>query len=392
MAFSGTMRGSPLRRSLGERGARAAGGAQHRVIQPEGGTVVRPETDTLICTAPDGEEQTEAAGDDQTEAEGEGQPSSYEGPPEELERQEQAGVALARAKLDRAVGRWSNVAGMPPIASIKRPYRPIDFGGKPGRREVSSLSDEPGHGAALLRPRLAASKSAAALPAEPGRWRPPPVEAAGAAEAERMVNAAGSGAAGGRQYRPKYAARVQLGTGARWWPGEEPSNRSDAAAVTYRLERALEAQGGIDRDFRAALASHNAAFEAVTRQVGVHCAERGELLARLQVRQSRPACASASALILKPAAECHHQLHSSAGHSHRDGRGATIIGSPYQHLPYTTPGLLHPVDRGDGEARRGLTARAVRGAAGGVRDGERAPPRRAACREGEACGDRFTIA
>ena len=90
--------------------------------------------------------------------------------------------------------------------------------------------------------------------------------------------------------------------------------------------------------------------------------------------------------------QCYHELHSSAGHSHRDGRGATIIGSPYQHLPYTTPGLLHPVDRGDGEARRGLTARAVRGAAGGVRDGERAPPRRAACREGEACGDRFTIA
>ena len=99
-----------------------------------------------------------------------------------------------------------------------------------------------------------------------------------------MVNAAGTGAAGGRQYRPKYAARVQLGTGARWWPGEEPSNRSDAAAVTRRLERALETHGG---DFRAAIASHNAAFEAVTRQVGVHCAERGELLAQLQVRQSR---------------------------------------------------------------------------------------------------------
>ena len=148
MAFSGTMRGSPLRRSLGER---AAGGAQHRAIQPEGGTVVRPETDTLIRTAPDGEEQTEAAGDDQTEAEGEGQPSSYEGPPEELERQEQAGVALARAKLDRAVGRWSNVAGMPPIASIKRPYRPIDFGGKPGRRPPSR---KPGRISVLPRPRF----------------------------------------------------------------------------------------------------------------------------------------------------------------------------------------------------------------------------------------------
>lgn len=107
--------------------------------------MVRPESDTLDHTAP-----TEG---EQTEAEREEQISSYEGAPEELERQEQAGVALARAKLDRAVGRWTNVAGMPPIASVKRPYRPIDFGGKPSRREVSSLSDEPGHGASLLRPR-----------------------------------------------------------------------------------------------------------------------------------------------------------------------------------------------------------------------------------------------
>ena len=104
----------------------------------------------------------------------------------------------------------------------------------------------------------------------------------GQVEAEKMVDAAGSDAAGGRQYRPTYGARVQVGTGARWWPGQEPSNRSDAAAVTYRLDRALEGRGG---DFRAAIASHNAAFEAVTRQVGVHCAERGELLARLQVKE-----------------------------------------------------------------------------------------------------------
>ena len=95
-----------------------------------------------------------------------------------------------------------------------------------------------------------------------------------------MVDAASSDAAGGRQYRPTYRARVHVGTGALWWPGQEPSNRSDAAAVTYRLDKALEGRGG----FRAAIASHNAAFEAVTRQVGVHCAERGELLARLQVR------------------------------------------------------------------------------------------------------------
>ena len=102
----------------------------------------------------------------------------------------------------------------------------------------------------------------------------------GQVEAEKLVDAAGSDA--GRQYRPTYGARVQVGTGARWWPGQEPSNRSDAAAVAYRLDRALEGRAG---DFRASIASHNAAFEAVTRQVGVHCAERGELLARLQVKE-----------------------------------------------------------------------------------------------------------
>merc|ERR1740130_385957 len=228
------MRGSPLRRTLGGSQSGTTRRPEHRAIRPEGDTVVRPESDTLSHTAPVEEEQAEAEREEHS--------SSYEGASEELERQEQAGVALARAKLDRAVGRWSNVAGMPPIASVKRPYRPIDFGGKqgmPGRREVSSLSDEPGRSASLLKPRLAASKSAAVLPAEAGRWRPAPVEAV-AVEAEEMVDAAATDAAGGRQYRPTYGARVQVGTGARWWPGQEPSNRSDAAAVTYRLDRALE--------------------------------------------------------------------------------------------------------------------------------------------------------
>lgn len=146
MAFSGTMRGSPLRRSLGGPQSGTTRRPEHRAIRPEAGTVIRPEEgDTFSHTAPAEEEQTEA--------EREEQGSSYEGAPEELERQEQAGVALARAKLDRAVGRWSNVAGMPPIASVKRPYRPIDFGGTQGRREVSSFSDEPGRSASLLKPR-----------------------------------------------------------------------------------------------------------------------------------------------------------------------------------------------------------------------------------------------
>jgi len=148
MAFSGTMRGSPLRRTLGGSQSGTTRRPEHRAIRPEGDTVVRPESDTLSHTAPVEEEQAEAEREEHS--------SSYEGASEELERQEQAGVALARAKLDRAVGRWSNVAGMPPIASVKRPYRPIDFGGKqgmPGRREVSSLSDEPGRSASLLKPR-----------------------------------------------------------------------------------------------------------------------------------------------------------------------------------------------------------------------------------------------
>ena len=145
MAFSGTMRGSPLRRSLGGPQSGTTRRPEHRAIRPEASTVARPESDTFSHTTPAEEEQMEA--------EREEQGSSYEGAPEELERQEQAGVALARAKLDRAVGRWSNVAGMPPIASVKRPYRPIDFGGTQGRREVSSLSDEPGRSASILKPR-----------------------------------------------------------------------------------------------------------------------------------------------------------------------------------------------------------------------------------------------
>ena len=42
-----------------------------------------------------------------------------------------------------------------------------------------------------------------------------------------------------------------------------------------------------NHDFRSEMAAHNAAFEQVTQQVGVHCSERGELLRRLMAFYTR---------------------------------------------------------------------------------------------------------
>ena len=167
---------------------------------------------------------------------------------------------------------------MPPIASLRKQYKPLDFLSQKGRSEVSSLSDTPGHGAMFIKPatkskkladRVVTSQSSPQLPGgakvgAKGAVARPAVEAT-------RIDATESGAPGGeqdRQYR-----RVP------WWPGQAPSNRSEAASVTYKLDKALASQ---KNDFRAAMVAHNAAFEEVTKQVGVHCAERGELCSRLQ--------------------------------------------------------------------------------------------------------------
>ena len=197
--------------------------------------------------------------------------------------QEEAALRAAREKFDSAVGRWVDVEGMPPIASLRKQYKPLDFLSQKGRSEVSSLSDMPGHGAMFIKPatkskkladRVVTSQSAPQLPrgakvGAKGAVARPAVEAT-------RIDATESGAPGGerdRQYR-----RVP------WWPGQAPSNRSEASSVTYKLDKALAAQ---KNDFRAAMVAHNAAFEEVTKQVGVHCAERGELCSRLQAFYTR---------------------------------------------------------------------------------------------------------
>ena len=58
-----------------------------------------------------------------------------------------------------------------------------------------------------------------------------------------------------------------------------PSNRSEAVLLKRGFDQLLSAHPG---DWNAQLAAHDSAFVELTRQVGVHCAERGELLERLR--------------------------------------------------------------------------------------------------------------
>ena len=71
---------------------------------------------------------------------------------------------------------------------------------------------------------------------------------------------------------------------ARWWPKQGPSNRSEAAQLSYKLDQLLaEAK----QDFRLQFLVHNAVFSEVIKQVAVHCGERGELLNQLSAFYTR---------------------------------------------------------------------------------------------------------
>ena len=69
-----------------------------------------------------------------------------------------------------------------------------------------------------------------------------------------------------------------------------PSNRSEAALLSLNLSNHLAIEGGLT--FREEFEAYNLTFREVTRQVAVHCSERGELLERLlafyTVRQNTP--------------------------------------------------------------------------------------------------------
>lgn len=187
---------------------------------------------------------------------------------------------------------WPSWLDLPPelahLASARRPYRHKDYLNHK-RKEVSAYSDAKGHGlptspkayalspsaSAPILTAVASSSSSGALPSIASRLRSaaidPALKQADAQLADESKQALG--AADGWQHR----ANSYVGRG-RWWPKQAPSSRSEAAALAFKLERLL---GEGNKDFRTRFSIHAAVFEEATRQVAVHCAERGEVLSRL---------------------------------------------------------------------------------------------------------------
>jgi len=270
---------------------------------------------------------------------------------------------------------------MPPIKAFRE--KPYKYRGD--RREVSALSDVPGHGGPLPEPEADATAApplrvAKGAKGEPPRSRAPVRERPSAPErAERRLPKSSSTGTVSRvappvpapapaipndPARPTIAEATSLtksrsaaALGARSgalpplhrheaaaqpYGASVPSNRSEAAKLALDLRAQLtdckrdlspppppppaptasaaaavaassakaaadaavesklrlgggasEEQAALDalqaprarRDFRAELAIHNKVFAEVTRQVSVHCAERGALLEQLQARR-----------------------------------------------------------------------------------------------------------
>lgn len=175
--------------------------------------------------------------------------------------------------------KWHGVAEMPPMLSMRPSPRQDEFiTGARARREVSSLSDSPhrsriSDGVVVLSARNSTAPNTVPLPAlnfeTPG----------GAGGGFDMR----SGSQSARDYsiQSPTAPNLPSPIGARMRRGAHdgrPSNRSDAALLSWSL--ANELTGGLT--YRQELAVHNAAFQEVTRQVAVHCSERGEVLGRLR--------------------------------------------------------------------------------------------------------------
>jgi len=73
--------------------------------------------------------------------------------------------------------------------------------------------------------------------------------------------------------------------------GTTPTNRFEAMLLARSLDEQLESAGS---SFNARLETMEAAFEEMTRQVGVHCAERGHALAKMRAFYSSYAAAFGS--------------------------------------------------------------------------------------------------
>ena len=169
---------------------------------------------------------------------------------------------------------WQEVPEMAPILSMRQPPRRGDFLQDPSARiEISSLSDSP---------RTKELYS-------PSRSRPtPPVTIASHSGASRsgggvslpLMATCGSARAGQSHEKARLSPGHEEPVARQGHMGSRPSNRSEAACVASMLTARLHSKEGLT--FRQELAAHDAAFKEVSRQVSVHCCERGALLDRLR--------------------------------------------------------------------------------------------------------------
>jgi len=151
------------------------------------------------------------------------------------------------------------------------------------RREVSAISDAPGHGQ-LFAPHQPPSNRFQTN----SRLAPSGTSSSFTESSKCMRSSLSLGALG--SYPGTSGRQPQLTCAAACEPSSPsasrvnptwntlPSNRSDAAALLHHLDELLLSA---KRDFRAEFSAYNTVLAELTRQVGVHCAERGEVMRRV---------------------------------------------------------------------------------------------------------------
>ena len=134
------------------------------------------------------------------------------------------------------------------------------------RREVSALSDLPPMRGGTMH----TAPAGARFPSQSPRWN------ISGPDEMPYVPINPSGAQSARDPHPPAHA-----VGRRGMHGDlRPSNRSEATVLAQTLAQALKKENGLT--FQQELDAYATTFKEVTRQVAVHCTERGELLERLQ--------------------------------------------------------------------------------------------------------------
>ncbi|KAG8464211.1 hypothetical protein KFE25_003274 [Diacronema lutheri] len=152
------------------------------------------------------------------------------------------------------------------------PNGSLSFAGRAPRvgSDVSCALDRPGHGWLPSERRYGArggagggAHSAPSLPSLSSRGS---ALAAAASSSSHVLPVRMGGSAGSAEHAPPY--------------GSAPTNRWEAMQLAEALDGRLRAAGS---SFDARLAAMEEAFDELTRQVGVHCAERGDVLRRVRV-------------------------------------------------------------------------------------------------------------